>query len=163
MEDIIVPLLTFLFIIGSGIVKVMNENKEKEKQKQSDQIKNKSAPRPQQQVVRTQSTRVESNQASRVDSRKTERNLVEQKSDQLDALKRGLNISASKSINDLEGSKKNFETEFDQLLVSNRRKHMIKEIGLESYLTRKGLAGSVVMAEVLGKPRSKNPYRVNDR
>lgn len=156
--DILVPFLTFIFIIGSAIVKSAAEKKADHDKKQGSTTQSN---RPTSQRSQTSQKVEPQRRQTRLERFNMENSeLGNQKNQQLDKLKRDLSISTRASVSNRDSS-----SDLGKTLVSKTRKRTItkKEMGFEAYFTEKGLAGSVVMAEVLGKPRAKKPYHPRNR
>lgn len=156
MEDILVPLLTFAFVIGSSIIKSFSDKQKEEAKKGS--TTQRTVPTQPKQVSQPKRERFE---RFEVDDRQFE----DQQNKQFNQLRKDLNVSTKATIRGLEDNEAREHEDLDTLLVSASRKKVItkKEMGLNNYFTKKGLAGSVVMSEILGQPRSKRPYHPHNR
>lgn len=156
MEDILVPLLTFAFVIGSSMIKSFSDKRKEEATKGS--TTQRSAPAQPKQVSQPKRDRFE---RFEVDDRQFE----DRQNRQYDQLRKDLNISTKATIRGIEDNKVRDYENLDTLLVSASRKKVItkEEMGLNNYFTKKGLAGSIVMSEILGQPRSKRPYHPRNR
>lgn len=156
MEDILVPLLTFALVIGSSIIKSFSDKQKEEARKGS--ATQRSVPTQSKQVNQPKRERFE---RFEVDDRQFE----DQQNKQFDQIRKELNISTKATISGLDDNKARKYENLDKLLVSTSRKRVItkKELGLNNYFTKKGLAGSIVMSEILGQPRSKRPYHARNR
>lgn len=156
MEEILVPLLTFAFVIGSSMIKSFSDKqKEEAKKSSSPQRSIQSQPKQANQPKRERFERFEMD----------ERQFEKQQSQQFDQLRSELNISTRSTITGLDSDQRSGHENLANVLVSANRKRVInkKEIGLNKYFTSKGLVGSVAMSEILGQPRSKRPYHPRNR
>src|SRR5699024_8026277 len=128
MEDIIVPLLTFLLIVGSSIVKSFNEDKEKRQRNER---------KPETHSPTVQRGNSQAQQASKKSYQQTVESVEEQKTEQLDQLKKELNVSRTKTMEDLEKAREEINDELDQLLVSRKKQRALEndQIKIKDYLT----------------------------
>ncbi|GAA4078963.1 hypothetical protein [Amphibacillus indicireducens] len=154
--DLLVPLLTFVFVIGGSIVKSFSDKQKEEAKKQAPAKRNIYS--QQKQVNEPKRERFE---RFEVDDRQFE----SQQNEQFEQLRKDLNISTKSTISSLDDEVQADHEDLGELLISASRKKVItkKEMGLNKYFTDKGLAGSIVMSEILGQPRSKRPYHPHNR
>ncbi|WP_440895884.1 hypothetical protein ACS127_15275 [Amphibacillus sp. Q70] len=151
MDDILIPLVTFIIMIGGAVLKSFGDKGNKETVKRKPVTRQTVKPQPKQSAL----GRFEM-AGDQVEDQQTE---------QLDQLRKDLNVSTQAAYDHLEKKAKQTAEDLDKLLVSRRKSHAMRkeELGIKKYLNRKGLAGTVVMSEVLGQPRAKKPYRINNR
>lgn len=157
MDDVLIPILTFLLFIGGAVVKSFSDKRNEETTKKVPTTRQAGRPQPRSNPEPKQST------YDRFEM--TEGQVEEQQTEQLDQLRKDLNVSTQAAYDNLERKAKQTKKDLDKLLISRRKNAAMKneELGIKKYLTRKGLAGTVVMSEVLGQPRAKKPYRMNNR
>ncbi|HHU19402.1 MAG TPA: hypothetical protein GXZ58_04035 [Bacilli bacterium] len=153
--DLLVSLLTFVFVIGGSVVKSFSDKQKEEAKKRAPVKRNVYS--PQKQVSEPKRERFE---RFEVDDQQFE----SQQNEQFEQLRKDLNISTKSTISSLHDVQTEHE-DLGKLLVSASRKKVItkKEMGLNKYFTDKGLAGSIIMSEILGQPRSKRPYHPHNR
>ena len=154
--DLLVPLLTFVLVVGGSIAKSFSDKQKEEAKKRAPAKRNIYS--QQKQVNEPKRERFE---RFEVDDRQFEN----QQNEQFEQLRRDLNISTQSTISNLDDDEQIEREDLGKLLVSaSRKKRMTKnEMGLNKYFTDKGLAGSIVMSEILGQPRSKRPYHPRNR
>ncbi|SEO31940.1 hypothetical protein SAMN04488134_10672 [Amphibacillus marinus] len=144
MEDLIVPLITFLLIIGGSLFKSLTANEDKNAKPVT---RNPVSPSPH--VEPEAEHTVQQVEVNYED-------LKAEKTAQMDMLKKNLNISEKRPKNQMQKN---------TMLVSNRvmkkRKRLAQgqqQLAFKKRLSQNGLAESVVMAEILGPPRAVKPY-----
>jgi hypothetical protein len=166
MEDIIVPLISFLLIIGSSVLKSKsNESKQAEK-KTPKQMKPKSQLEPATAKRTEPSPRVET--ASEYEyspyaeiEREQKLSTNQTMESQLDDLREKLAVDSKKeSDRKVSLSRQQMNKTTKNMPVLEPKNEVKRPLGLKSQLTKGGLKRSVIMAEVLSPPRAKKPYRM---
>ncbi|MBM7541674.1 hypothetical protein [Amphibacillus cookii] len=156
MDEFIAPLITFLLIIGGSLLKnVLNNtdnNADESKRKRTQQTK---LNRPVQERQKTE----------RAGSNEKAPNVAAQKNAQIEQLRKHLNVASDKNNNQVNKQAKQMQKKVESKLVSRQKtiSPKAKRLAFKRNLSRKGLAESVVMAEILGTPRAKRPYQANTR
>ncbi|SHF15613.1 hypothetical protein [Alkalibacter saccharofermentans] len=151
MEELLGPLIAFIFIVGSSILQNRNRNKHKTAQKKptltnvlTDQIERMNQ-MGQQNTYRDTQDFDEEEQTSR--------------DDQIESLKAELRGDSDRENKELKNRSYEFSRTFDQnKKTSTPRAKASKKFTLKNKLNNTGLRQSIVMAEVLGQPRSKKPH-----
>ncbi|PXW91624.1 hypothetical protein DES38_10450 [Streptohalobacillus salinus] len=155
MEDVLIPLITFLLVIGSSVFK-SKSNQSKEDQRRSEQ-------RPK------QTPTVSNPNPGRVDpirgEAETEMVMPDgDHQDQLERLRESLNLQSEQKQAQKNSQAKKIERRTPLKSRTNKkRKTANSSQPLKKQLLRGGVRSSVVMAEVLSKPRAKRPYGRNNQ
>lgn len=161
MDDLIIAVLTFAFVIGSSVLKSKNE-KNKQETNKSAQHKPKSIPeikyQTNQPVSQPKLERFERFEGNNWQSEDQQQNPFEK-------LRKDLNISIDSTISGINNDDTpKYENLENRLVSASRNKAIPKEnLGLDKYMTKKNLARSFVMAEILGQPLAKRPYHMRNR
>lgn len=150
MEDILAPLITFILVIASSVIKSHRD-------KGNEQTKKVTTTRK---TINSQSKQSSNTKFERVGDKKKE---PEKK--QLANLQKELNRFSQQSDDFSQRKLKQSENDLERLKVSQTANHVTKKdhLDVKKHLTRNNLARTIVMSEVLGQPRSKKPYRMLNR
>jgi hypothetical protein len=151
MDELFGPLIAFIFIVGSSILQNRNRNKHKTAQKKptltsvlSDQIERMNQ-MGQQNTYRDTQDFDEEEQTSR--------------SEQIESLKAELRGDSDRENKEFTNRSHEFSRTFNQdMKPSAARVNSSRKFTLKNKLNNTGLRQSIVMAEVLGQPRSKKPH-----
>lgn len=173
--DIIFANPLFLIIIIGGLFSLFKgKGQEEEKQKQEQQQKQQQQQRQQQQRQRQQ-TRQPTERPRPVVAKQThaertrtapqeemsvphQLSVEEQRAEQMKQFAGNLDLEAHSGLKDRPKVADEKRQEEIQSLTS-KYKHKKFKKDFENSLSSKGLINSIVMAEVLGEPRAKNPYQ----
>ena len=132
--DLLIPFLTFIFIVGGSLVKSASDKNKAEQNQPPKTRRSQSSG----QNVNPKRRETIFNQFE-VD----ESQLKEQKDKQIEKVKKDLSISTKATVSNEKSSQ-----DLEKLLQSRSKNRTMskKDMNFKSYFTRKGLAGSVVMA-----------------
>ncbi|WP_112181351.1 MULTISPECIES: hypothetical protein [Paraliobacillus] len=145
--DGILPFLMMLFAIGGGLISLFGKDKEEEENKP---------------VRRTETVKpIERNEERQTSNKQTTamEDYSNKKQEQLEKLKSNLAVDPNLYNKDGAISDNPLQevVRLDKKITT--KKNRTTKISLRRNISREGLAESVVMAEVLGAPRSKKPYQ----
>lgn len=166
MEDIIVPLISFLLIIGSSVLKSKSDENKQAEKKTPKQMAPKSQGQPAT-VQRTEpSSPVEtyseyeySPYAEPESRQKLSTNQTMES--QLHDLREKLAVDSKKeSDRKVRASRQQMNKTTKNMPTLEPKNQIKRPLALKSQLTKAGLKRSVIMAEVLSPPRAKKPYRM---
>lgn len=150
MEDIIIPLISFVLIIGTSLLKSRSDNKKKS-DKQT-QIKPKQRPSVYEAVPKEP---IYADQV-KTDEPSVSTNAME---DQLADLRKKLAVDTRKETQrKMRDSKQKIDRIASEQKIAVQKTVKRSPIALRSQLTKSGLKRSVIMAEVLSPPRAKKPF-----
>jgi len=163
MEDIIVPLISFLLIIGSSVLKSKSDESKQAEKKTPKQMKPKPQPATAKRTepsphVETYSEYEYSPYAEAEREQKLSTNQTMES--QLHDLREKLAVDSKKESNrKVRVSRQQMNKATKDMPVLEPKNQMKRPLALKSQLTKGGLKRSVIMAEVLSPPRAKKPYR----
>lgn len=150
MEDIIIPLISFVLIIGTSLLKSRSGNK-KTSDRQT-QIKPKQRPT----VYETVPQEPAYTDQVKADQTPVSTNAME---DQLADLRKKLSVDTRKETQrKVRDSKRKFDQMATERKIKVQKSVKQSPIALKGQLTKTGLKRSVIMAEVLSPPRGKKPF-----
>jgi hypothetical protein len=164
MEDIIVPLISFLLIIGSSVLKSKSDESKQAEKKTPKQMKPKAQPATAQRTepspqVETYSEYEYSPYAEAEREQKLSTNQTMES--QLHNLREKLAVDSKKEFDrKVRVSRQQMNRTTKDMPVLEPKNQTKRPLALKSQLTKGGLKRSVIMAEVLSPPRAKNPYRM---
>lgn len=144
--DNILPFLMLLLAIGGSLISLFDK-------------KNKQEDKP----IRKVETRtpIDQKQQSEVSSQRTTsmEDYNNQKQQQLEKLKSNLDVDPKlyKKGNEASGNPLQEVVKLNRKIATKKKSST--RMSIEKNLSKRGLAESIVMAEVLGSPRAKNPYQ----
>ncbi|WP_117169185.1 hypothetical protein [Paraliobacillus sediminis] len=143
--DGILPFLMMLFAIGGGLISLFGKDKEENKPVRRAETAKPIARNEERQTSNKQTTAMEDYSNS--------------KQEQLEKLKSNLDVDPNlyNKNGDASGNSLQEVVRLDK--KSTPKKKRSTRISLTRSISRQGLAESIVMAEVLGAPRSKKPYQ----
>lgn len=163
MDDIIIPLISFLLIIGSSVLKSKSDDSKQAEKKTPKQMTPKSQP--------SQSTMQRMKPSPQVETSGDYSPYTEVKSEpelstnqtmetQLRDLRDKLAVDSKKeSDRKVKTSRQQMKKTTNRLTMLEPKQKVSSPIALKSQLTKSGLKRSVIMAEVLSAPRAKKPYQ----
>jgi len=159
MEDVLIPLITFLLVIGSSVFKSKN-NQSKEDQSRSKQSQ-------------TVTPTVSNPNPGRVDPVRAETETEAETrmavpmnghQDQLERLRENLNLQSEQKQAQKNSHAKEIKRQTPLKSRTNKkRKTANSSQPLKKQLLHGGVRTSIIVAEVLSKPRAKRPYGRNNQ
>ncbi len=166
MDDIIIPLISFILIIGSSFLKSRSDDSKQTEKKTPKQMTPKTQPKPAT-VQRTEpSSQVETfgdYEYSPYAEAESEQALSTNQTmeSQLHDLREKLAVDSKKESNQKVRASRQQMNKTTKNMPAHEPKNQTKRpLALKSQLTKGGLKRSVIMAEVLSPPRAKKPYRM---
>ncbi|WP_067837056.1 hypothetical protein [Amphibacillus sediminis] len=158
MEDLIVPVITFFLIIGGSLFKnyVGNQSEKEQQAKRRPMVNQPKSTMQQRQTMRSETPNRKPNQVKNQAKSSSE---VDKKA-QLEQLKQTLTDKREQKIRHLQSVTRNSSRKSVSTNRSRDNAAKSKSFNIKRNISGKGLATSVVMAEVLGPPRSKKPYSI---
>lgn len=163
MEDIIVPLISFLLIIGSSVLKSKSDESKKAEKKTPKQMKPKPQPvttkrtEPSPQVETYSEYEYSPYQEKEQEEQLSTNQTMES---QLHDLRDKLAVDSKKeSDRKVRVSQQQMNQTTKDMPTLEPKKQIKRSLALKNQLTKGGLKRSVIMAEVLSPPRAKKPYR----
>ena len=144
MENILVPLITFLFVIASSLMKRRSSRQDgiQPKPVVSDVDPNNGVPKKSAKSTKKVNVGIETN-----------------KQDQIERLKTSLNVNIKNQNYQINEQANEIERKIDQKkTIPSSEKVKTQKLALKKQLSITGLRQSIIMAEVLGLPRAKCPY-----
>src|SRR5690625_1465184 len=161
MEELIEVLLAnpfLILVILGGLISFFRGNKERAKQEEENQppsrpTQTQTTRQPSQQQPTQQRTTVQRKERVEIDNRSIDEHRIEQ----MDQLRKQLSVDSHHMPK--EASESHFEN-LERLPLNHTpyRKQKFKK-KMKKNVTKQGLINGIIMAEVLGPPRSKKPYR----
>ncbi|GEM00509.1 hypothetical protein SAMN05421839_10149 [Halolactibacillus halophilus] len=163
MEDIIVPLISFLIIVGSSVLKSKSDEGKQAEKKTPKQMKTK--PQPVMTERTEPSPQVETYseyeyspyaEAEREEKLSTNQTMESQLHDLRDKLAVD---SKKESDRKVRVSRQQMNKTTKDMPAPEPKKQVKRSLALKNQLSKGGLKRSVIMAEVLSPPRAKKPYQ----
>lgn len=143
--DGIVPFLMMLFAIGGGLISLFGKDKEENKP-----VRRTETAKP---IARSEERQTSNKQTTAMED------YANNKQEQLEKLKSNLDVDPNlyNKNGATSGNPLQQVVRLDNKSIPKKKRS--KRISLTRSISRHGLAESIVMAEVLGAPRSKKPYQ----
>lgn len=155
MEDILIPLLTFLLVIGSSFFR----NKSKENDQNQKTQKQRPVPKQSRDTVSPYTGAEDNSGKSPTYASAFEEN----KESQMDRLRETLHIDSKSEQRSTLAEADAIRRQQKQKKIVAVKLQKVPSIGLKNQLTKKGLRRSIIMAEVLSPPRAKRTYASTKR
>ncbi|MFD2046104.1 hypothetical protein ACFSTA_12025 [Ornithinibacillus salinisoli] len=159
--DFLAGNIIFVIIIIGAILRLLGGSKENEQEKRGQNPRPRQNPEPRPTATPSGGQRQRNNQPVKQNETAAQTISIEdQQQQQLERLAGRMNTSKDQSMDDLTGHSSNLGETFKQPkrnIDSHKEENYRKQI--KGNLSRNGLVNSVIMAEVLGSPRAKKPYR----